>query len=273
VSSTRAIVQLAVGVAFALGAGRAGAQGTAPAGGQGASQDHSGQYAPAEIALGARVYSANCANCHGVTGAGVANIDLRRGPLPRAATEAALRGVIAKGFPTTGMPGVTLQPDEMNGLVAFIRSGFEAAPAAPAGAADVARGQLLFEGRGKCLSCHRVNDRGSFSGPELTEIGRVRTAAAIQRSLLDPTGSMMPINRPVRAVTRDGKVISGRRLNEDTFTVQLMNDQGRLVSLVKSELKEWTVGTTSPMPTYKDTFAPGELADLVAYVFSLKGVR
>ena len=66
-----------------------------------AAQDHSGQYSPADVAAGARVYNAMCAACHGPTGAGVGGIDLRRGPLPRAATDAALRAII-----TSGIPGV-----------------------------------------------------------------------------------------------------------------------------------------------------------------------
>ena len=82
---------------------------------------------------------------------------------------------------------------------------------------------------------------------------------------------MFPINRPVRAVTRDGRVINGRRLNEDTYTVQIITVEGRLVSLVKSELREWSVSPTSPMPTFKDTLTPGELIDLVTYMSSLKG--
>ena len=63
---------------------------------------------------------------------------------------------------------------------------------------------------------------GSRAGPDLTDIGAARTPAAIHRSLIDPTGSMRPINRPVRAVTRDGAVVTGRRLNEDTYTVQIV---------------------------------------------------
>jgi putative heme-binding domain-containing protein len=110
-------------------------------------------------------------------------------------------------------------------------------------------------------------------GPDLSEIGRLRQPAAIERSLLDPTGSMQPINRPVRAVLKDGTVITGRRLNEDLLTVQLITNDGQLVSLVKPELREWTVSTTSTMPSYKDALTPRERADLVAYLVSLKGVR
>ena len=70
----------------------------------------------------------------------------------------------------------------------------------------------------------------------------------------------MPINRPVRAVTRDGKVINGRRLNEDTYGLQLVDDRERLHSLVKADLREYTIGKTSPMPSFKGTLSNGEIA-------------
>jgi putative heme-binding domain-containing protein len=239
-----------------------------------AAQDHSGQYSPADVAAGARVYNAMCAPCHGPTGAGIGGIDLRRGPLPRAATDAALRAIITTGIPGSGMLSFRMDPNDLQSVVAFIRSGFDADANALAGVPGVAaRGQALFEGKANCLSCHRVNEKGQDSGPDLTDVGRVRTPVALQRTLLDPTGSMLPINRPVRAVRRDGSVVKGRRLNEDTYTVQMMSEQGRLVALVKAELREWSVGTTSPMPSYKDTLTPGEMTDLVAYLASLKGSR
>ena len=83
---------------------------------------------------------------------------------------------------------------------------------------------------------------------------------------------MMPINRPVRAVTKDGKVINGRRLNEDTYSVQLIDDQEHLLSLTKADLREYTIVTTSPMPSFKDTLSAEELADVVSYLLSLKGL-
>jgi len=233
-------------------------------------QDHSGQYPQADVAAGARVYAALCIGCHGPTGAGVGGIDLRQGPLPRASTDAALISLLASGIPGTGMPAFRLDPSDARAVVAFVRSGFDANTATvPAG--DSARGKTIFEGKGACLTCHRVDTRGRDIGPDLTDIGRGRNAASIQRTLIDPTGSMFPINRPVRAVTRDGRVINGRRLNEDTYSVQIITAEGQLVSLVKSELREWTVSPTSPMPSFKDTLTPGELIDLVAYVSSLKG--
>ena len=272
VSTVRTVKRTAVGAAFtlALAASRLLAQNS--------TQDHPEQYPAADVAVGSRVYNATCVSCHGSTGAGVGSIDLRRGPLPRAMTDAALRTVVTTGFPASGMPAVRLDPNELRGLVAFIRVGLEANATANAGIVplppgDGARGRILFEGQGKCQSCHRVNDQGQYSGPDLTDVGRTHTAVAIQRALLDPTGSMRPIDRPVRAVTRDGAVVTGHRLNEDTYTVQILSDQGRLVSLVKAELRTWSVSVTSPMPSYQDTLTPAELADVVTYLVSLKGSR
>jgi hypothetical protein len=74
----------------------------------------------------------------------------------------------------------------------------------------------------------------------------------------------------VRLVTRDGAVVNGRRLNEDTYTVQLIDDKERLVSFTKSDLREMTVITKSPMPSYRSLTDAG-IADLVAYLLSLKG--
>ncbi len=93
----------------------------------------------------------------------------------------------------------------------------------------------------------------------------------LQQSIVEPTGFMLPINRPIRAVTKDGKTINGRRLNEDTYTVQLIDDGGRLLSLTKADLKDYQVLTTSPMPSFRDKLTPDEIADVVAYLLSLKG--
>ena len=233
-------------------------------------QDHSGQYPAADIAAGSKIYQANCAQCHGPTGSGVGGIDLRRGRLPRAATDEALAMLVASGIPGTGMPQFRFSADEMRALIAFIRAGLGVDANAPAvRLGNAARGRAIFEGDGRCLTCHRVGASGGRSGPELTDIGATRTPAALQRSLLDPTGSMRPINRPVRATTREGVTINGRRLNEDTYTVQLVTSDGRLVSLVKAELKDWSVSLTSPMPSYKDALSAETLADLLAYLVSL----
>ena len=229
--------------------------------------DH--QYTSEDIEAGSRVYTADCALCHGVSGDGVDGTDLRRGRFSRVLSDDDLRELITAGLSNGRMPAVDLRQDELDGIVAYIRAGFDASGVAVR-VGDAARGRGLFEGRGECASCHRVGGQGPYTAPDLSEVGSIRTPAALQRALLDPATALLPINRPVRAVTRGGETIRGRRVNEDTYTVQLMDSNGRLRSLIKSELVEYEVSTVPTMqPT---TLSADEVADLVGYLLSLRGL-
>jgi putative heme-binding domain-containing protein len=138
---------------------------------------------------------------------------------------------------------------------------------------DASRGRTLVEGKGTCLTCHRINGKGSRVAPDLSDIGAVRAPDAIERTMVDSSSTMLPINRSIRAVTRAGKVITGRRLNEDTYSVQIIDSGENLVSLAKSDLKEYTVLKTSTMPSFKNTLTAMELDDVVTYLRTLKGAR
>jgi putative heme-binding domain-containing protein len=232
------------------------------------SQTDHGEYSPADIAYGAKLYSAQCSTCHGPNGDGVGGVDLRSGKFRNASTDQDLMRVITTGIQGTGMNAFQLNRPELTGIVAFIRN-MGTFDMASVTIGDAARGRAVFERR-DCLKCHRVNAVGSRIAPDLSDIGSLRPASSLQRSLLDPASQMMPINRPVRVVTRDGRTINGRRLNEDTYSVQLIDDQERLHSLAKADLRELTVLTTSTMPSYKGVLADDELADLLAYLLSLQ---
>ena len=234
-------------------------------------QDHAGQYAAADMAYGAQLYTAQCAVCHGANGDEVGGVDLGTGQFRRAGSDRALARLIATGLSEAGMPGFDFDSAERAGIVAYLRNmrSFDAA-SVPIG--DAARGRAVFVGAGDCTSCHRVDGTGAGMAPDLGNIGTLRAASALQTSVLNPSSAMVPLNRPIRAVTNDGAVINGRRLNEDTYTVQLIDERGRLASLVKADLSEYTVLTTSPMPSYDGKLALGEVADLVAYLLSLKGL-
>jgi putative heme-binding domain-containing protein len=230
------------------------------------------QYNQGDVELGFTLYNANCITCHGPNGDSIPGINLRTGQFRRVRTDDDLNKLVQTGIPGTAMPSGRYSTAELGGLVAYVRS-MKDFDATGAGNGDASRGETIFEEKGNCTSCHRVNGKGSRVAPDLGDIGAVRSPDAIRRSLLDPTSSMLPLNRPVRAVTRDGKVINGRRLNEDTYTVQLIDTNERLVSLIKSDLREYTISITSSMPSYKDKLSSAELDDLVAYLRKLKGAK
>jgi putative heme-binding domain-containing protein len=229
--------------------------------------DH--QYTSEAIQAGSRVYTQQCALCHGPQGATVDDIDLRRGVFRTASSDDDLRRVISSGAAEGRMPAFPLSEAELDGVIAYIRAGFD-----PEGVAvrigDPQRGRSLFEGDGRCRDCHRVNGAGPRVAPDLSDIGALRTPAALQRSLVDPANGLLPINRPVRIVTRSEEVITGRRLNEDTYTVQVIDSNERLRSLVKADLVRYELSQT---PTHEPTsFSSDEVADLVGYLLTLRGL-
>jgi putative heme-binding domain-containing protein len=223
------------------------------------------------VEVGYNLYNTNCITCHGANGDSVSGVNLRSGQFRRISTDAELNRLIQTGIPGTAMPPGRFGTADLAGLVAYVRSmrDFDTKPAR----GDAARGRALFEGKGGCMSCHRVNGKGSRSAPDLSDVGAVRSPDAIERAMIDSASIMLPINRSIRAVTRAGKVITGRRLNEDTYSVQIIDNEERLVSLLKADLREYSVLKTSTMPSFKNTLSPAELDDVVTYLRTLKGSR
>ncbi len=230
---------------------------------------HDAQYPDADIKYGAALYASKCVTCHGAQGDAIGGVNLRSGKFRNAVVDRDLERFIRAGSPA-GMPAFALDSAEMAGIIAYLRN-MNAFDGATARSGDAARGRAIFEGAGGCTRCHRVGGTGSRVAPDLTDVGSTRSAGSLERSLLDPTSQMMPINRPVRLTLKDGTVLAGRRLNEDTYSIQLIDDRERLHSLLKSDVQTFDVSTRSPMPSYRATLSDDERADVLAYLLTLKG--
>jgi putative heme-binding domain-containing protein len=135
---------------------------------------------------------------------------------------------------------------------------------------DPVRGKTLLESS-QCLDCHRIGETGSRLGPDLSDIGRMRSSEHLQRSLVAPDAEVLPENRVVRVVTRDGTTSVGRLLNQDAFSIQLMDKDERLRSYLKASLREHTIIVKSTMPSYEGRLTAAQIADIVSYLAELKG--
>jgi len=219
---------------------------------------------------GQRLYLASCTNCHGPDGTSVPGVDLGHGQFRRATTDDEIAEIIRRGIPGTAMPPGNYSTTQAVRIVAYLR--FLAASSQTATATgDPARGRALFEGKGKCLSCHQVRGNGSQLGPDLTDVGRLRRAAELERAFVDPGKDVLPQHRTVNVVTRDGTAITGRLLHHDTFTVLLMDANEQLRAFSKSDLREVAILKTSSKTSYRGRLTAQEIADLVGYLVSLKG--
>lgn len=226
-------------------------------------------YTPQDVENGGQLYQANCTACHGPDGDGLPGVNLGVNRFRRGTTDDELMRIILGGIPGTAMPPSSFSEGQALTIVAYLRS-LASAPRGASIPGDSARGKALFEGKGKCQTCHSVGGVGSRTGPALTEIGSFRRAIELQRSLVEPSAEIRSENRVVRAVTRDGRTITGRLFNHDTFTVQLIDSSERLTLVDKSTLREYTIVKESPMPSYKNTFNAQELADVVTFLTTLR---
>ncbi len=210
-----------------------------------------------DVESGARAYQTSCATCHGPDGNLIAGIDFSRGVFRRPLSDNELVTIILNGIPNTPMPpNAGMSEAQASEIVAYLRS----LPDTLAGSdavGDISRGRQAVTGAGECLDCHAIGRAGSHLGPDLSLIGRDRRAIRAE-------------HRFVRVVPRRGAAVVGRLLNQDSFSVQLLDEDERLRSFDKSALRE--VGfVESPMPSYRDRFSQQEIADVVAYLASLRG--
>ncbi len=149
-------------------------------------------------------------------------------------------------------------------------SGAAATSAQDSPAGDAARGKALVESSG-CFDCHRIDDRGSRLGPNLSRIGSRRTATRLREALVDPDAEVIADNRFVRIVTKDGTSVTGKLLNQDALSVQLMNPKEELKTYLRANLREFTILDKGLMPSVQGKLTDQQVADIVSYLSSLKG--
>lgn len=223
-----------------------------------------------DIEDGSRAFRNTCANCHGPDGNEIAGIDLGRNIFRRAKTDQDLVQIIRSGVPGTAMPASDMPVAQAEQIVSYLRS-MAATKRTSSTVGDLDRGRTLFEGRGACTTCHRVNGIGARVGPDLSNVGQLRQAVDLETSVVDPGKDVQYSNRTYRVVTKAGQTVTGHLLNLDSFNILMLDSQEQLRSFEKANLRDYAFVDVSPMPSYKEKLNPQELADVVSYLVSLKG--
>lgn len=223
---------------------------------------------PEDVAVGGRIFRSHCAVCHGLGGVGDRAPNLTTGQFRHATSDGALHEIISRGIPGTEMPGVYFNGAEVWQLVAYVRS-LSGGASAERISGDAAAGQRIFASKG-CAGCHRVNGEGGRSGPDLSRIGGARSLAHLRAAVVNPNEKVLPNQWRVSALKKDGTKLSGRLLNEDTYTLQLVDARQGLKSMAKADLASYEVLKESAMPSYQGSIAGKDLDDLTAYLASLR---
>jgi len=224
----------------------------------------------ADLLRGEKLFQVHCSLCHGPKGEGARGPMLTRARLTRAPEDAALLRILEDGIRGTEMPGANALSDrELRQTAAYVRSlGKVALKPVPG---DVMRGAEIYRGKGGCAGCHPVRGEGGVAGPDLSSIGDSRSAAFLRESIVNPGAAVPEGYLLVTVVPNSGPRVTGVRVNEDSFSIQLRDPAGRSYSFWKKDLAQIERERgKSPMPSYQGQLADAELTDLVAYLVSLK---
>jgi putative heme-binding domain-containing protein len=228
---------------------------------------------PADLQRGGKLFQVHCALCHGTKGDGGRGPMLARAELTRAPDDGALVKVIQGGIRGTEMPGAEALSDlEARQTAAYVRS-LGKVPQQPV-PGDPANGATVYAGKAKCAACHSIRGEGGIVGPDLSTIGESRGPAYLLESVVDP-GAAVPEEYLLVTVTpKGGTAMTGVRLNEDSFSIQIRDDRGRVFSYWKKDLAKLDrMPGKTVMPSYKGQLSDAELTDLVAYLASLRGAK
>ena len=114
-----------------------------------------------------------------------------------------------------------------------------------------------------------VNGEGGRQGPDLSRVGERRDPDELATDLTDPHEDVAPRWWTVTVTRPDGSVVEGLRMNEDTFTVRVIDQDENLWSFAKRDIS-YERNQDSTMPSYAQTLTASERDDLVAYLFSLR---
>src|SRR5438105_12236763 len=211
------------------------------------------------IKAGASLFHGECIYCHGRDARGGSRgPDLTTGEFLHGGSDAELQRTISRGVPGTTMGGHQMRDDELWQIVSFLRT--LQAPA-PAATGKAAHGREIFFGDGNCSLCHMVNGRGGRLGPDLSHVGSARPRPYLVESVRAPDKTLT-LNHNVDSdtfrydtvtlETRDGRKLTGVPLNEDTFSVQVMDNDENIHSFMKRELKSYRREAKSMMPALKE---------------------
>lgn len=218
---------------------------------------------------GKLLFESHCALCHGIDGSGGRGPSLRRRKLVRGADKEALESLIENGIPPEMPDAWFLSKGEIASVAAYVRTLSNAPPEALPG--DPARGKAIYA-RSGCSACHILAGEGSGFGPDLSEVGARRGSARLRVTLENPAKTIPENFLLIETTTDSGQTVRGIRLNEDTFSIQLKDQQGNIYSFRKGDLRNLKkLRGETPMPAYASVFSSAELDDLVKFLAAQRG--
>ena len=132
-------------------------------------------------------------------------------------------------------------------------------------------GRRMFAAAG-CYACHRFDNQGGMTGPDLTSAGRRYSAHDLIDQVINPSKVINEQFSAITVVTEDGLTHTGVvvNLNGDSMTINTdLTDPNKRVNIDRKKIDELVISNTSPMPSgLFNRMTKDEILDLLAYLIS-----
>lgn len=134
---------------------------------------------------------------------------------------------------------------------------------------DIVAGRKLFYSKAACFACHAVGSEGNDFGPDLSNIGDIRSKEDILEAILFPSASFAREYDTYKVVTAKA-TYTGVIAEQLSDAIILKNGPGPGIRVPRAEITAIEQQPVSMMPPGLDQqLTKGELSDLIAYLQSL----
>lgn len=137
---------------------------------------------------------------------------------------------------------------------------------------DAKRGEAVFFTKElKCAECHKIGDRGTALGPDLTAIGKTRSKSELLESVLEPSRRIEAQYVSHLVKTFDGRTVTGLLVKRDDKQVVVRDAQNKEVAFAAGDVEAVQPSRVSLMPDgLVAGLTPQEAADLVEFLATRK---
>ncbi|QDU20525.1 PQQ-dependent sugar dehydrogenase [Urbifossiella limnaea] len=137
---------------------------------------------------------------------------------------------------------------------------------------DATRGEaLFFAEQSQCAKCHKVGERGTAVGPDLTAVAKTRSRAELLDSLLNPSARVEPQFAAYLVRTTDGRQATGLLVRRDGEQVVVRDAQNELKTFAAGDVEAVQPSRLSLMPeALLAGLTPQQAADLLTYLEARK---
>ncbi|MDB5351233.1 MAG: putative rane-bound dehydrogenase [Planctomycetota bacterium] len=139
------------------------------------------------------------------------------------------------------------------------------------GKADRGREIFFKTGTTTCASCHRIQGRGQWVGPDLSTIGSKYGKDELLRSILNPSAAIGYNDRSLIVSLNDGQLLTGLMIEDTPDRLVIKTAEGKRIAIKPGDIEARKISELSLMPEgLAQAMQEQDLVDVLTYLATLR---